>query len=220
MEDINKKKFILNLLVLSFLWILIVGILVRFVLSNNDDLLFIIRFFTMIFTMVMVIISLVFIIVFLVKLILKKKEWFGKATAIICTITILMTISTGILLKEESKYFHTLNSNWNIKLPREYEEIYYKYSGASFLGDGEKYSIFQYNNLDQIKNTMEWENGNNNEVENFSEKILNDLEIPKEYYPELNEDFLYYKKIKDDNSQICIILNEELKRAYILEYIQ
>lgn len=217
MQRINRKSVILNLLVISFLWILIVGILVRFVLSKNEDLLFIVRFLSMILTMLMVIVSLVFIILFLTGLILKKKECFGKVTAIISAITILMTISIGILLKEESKYYHILNSNWDIKLPREYKEIYYKDSGVSFLGDGEKYSIFQYSSLDQIKDTIEWKNSNNDEIEDFAAKILNDLDVPKEYYPEINDNFLYYKIIRDDKSQMCIILNEKLKKAYILE---
>ena len=74
--------------------------------------------------------------------------------SIIAAITFVTISSTAIIVREESRYYHTVNSNWNIHLPREYEEIYYKDSGASFHGDGERYSVFEYETLDEINKNM------------------------------------------------------------------
>lgn len=218
MRKINNKKFALNILIVSFFSILIVDLFVKFKLLENDLALFMVRVNTMLLTALMILTSIIFIIIFLVRLVLKKKNCFGRTLSIISTITIILTLFTAVMLKEESKYYHTININWKINLPREYEEIYYKDSGPSFLGDGERYSVFQYKTLDEISNVIEWKI-KDDDIEHYATKILETLEVPKEYYPDFNDNFKYYYKVEEDKYKIYIILNSNLKKVYILENI-
>lgn len=218
MRKVNNRKFPLNLLIISFFSILIVELFVRFKLSENSLALFIIRVNTMLITALMVLTSIIFIIIFLVRLALKKKNCFGRTLSIIATITIILTLATVIMIKEDNRYYHTINMNWDINLPREYEEVYYKDSGASFLGDGERYSVFQYKSLDEINNVIEWKIKEDN-IEHHVTKILENLGVPTDYYPDYNNNFKYYYKTEEDRSEIYIILNSSLKKVYIVENI-
>lgn len=101
-------------------------------------------------------------------------------------------------------------------MPREYEEIYHTDSGASFHGDGQRYSIFEYKSLDEINSLLEWKHKNDN-IKPFIMSILRKLEVPKEYYPDFNDDFSYYYEVQEDKSEIYIILNSSLKKVYIVE---
>lgn len=219
MRKASNMKFTLILIIITISSIVFVDLFVRFNLSENDMGLFIIRFNSMLIAGIMVLILIIFIIIFFIRLLLKKENCFGRALAIISTITIIITVSTCIMIKEEGKYFHTININWKIDLPSKYDEIYYKDSGSSFLGDGERYAIFQYETLDEVKNVIEWKTKDNS-IEGYITKILENLEVPKENYPNFNNDFIYYHKLKEDNSQMYIILNSELNRIYIVEHIQ
>lgn len=219
MKNINNKKFALLSLIVTFLSILIVDLSIKLILSKNDLALSMIKINTMLLTALMVLVSIIWIIIFVVRLSLKKKNCFGRTLSIISTITIILTLSTALLIKEDNRYYHIINRNWEINLPREYEETYYKNSGESFLGDGERYSVFKYKTLSEINNVLEWKNKDNNTEQHVSE-ILKNLEVSKEYYPDFNDNFKYYHKTKEDNSRIYIILNSSLQKVYIVEHIQ
>lgn len=213
-----SKKATLSILIISFATILIVDLLVGFILSENDLALFIVGVSAMLLTSVIIIILVILMTIFLVRLSLKKKNCYGRLLSIISIIAMVMVLSTGIIIKEEGRYYHTINKNWKIDLPREYKEIYYKDSGPSFLGDGERYSVFQYETLDEINSAIEWENKGDG-IEIHAENILRSLEVPKEYYPNYYYDLKYYNNQEEDSSQIYIILNSHLKRVYIVEDI-
>lgn len=214
----KNRKFILSLSIISFLTILVVKFFVEFILSKNDLVLFKIRFNIMLLAAFMILTSIIFILIFIFKLGLKKKNFFGRSLSVIITITFIVTISTIIMIKEENKYYHIINMNWNINLPREYKEIFYIDSGESFLGDGKRYSIFEYNTLDEINSTIEWKD-KVDYIEDYVVDILEELEVSKEYYPDFNSDFKYYYKMDEDKSKIYIILNSDLKKVYIAENI-
>ena len=214
----KNRKFILSLSIISFLTILVVKFFVEFILSKNDLVLFKIRFNIMLLAAFMILTSIIFILIFIFKLGLKKKNFFGRSLSVIITITFIVTISTIIMIKEENRYYHIINMNWNINLPREYKESFYIDSGESFLGDGQRYSIFQYNTLDEINNVVEWK-AKDNHIKNYVINILEELEVSKEYYPDFNSDFKYYYKMDEDKSKIYIILNSDLKKVYIAENI-
>lgn len=214
----KNRKFILNLLIISFLSILVVKLFVEFILSKNDLVLFMTRFYIMLLTGFMILTCIIFILIFIFRLGLKKKNCFGRVLSVIITITLILTISTIIMIKEENRYYHIINMNWNINLPREYKEIFYIDSGESFLGDGQRYSIFQYNTLDEINSTIEWKD-KDDYIEDYVVDILEELEVSKEYYPDFGSDFKYYYKMNEDKSKIYIILNSNLKKVYIAENI-
>ena len=84
-----------------------------------------------------------------------KKNCYGKVVRIIGVVLVILIISSTMITKERNRYFHIINENCQLSLPRNYKEIYYKESGSSFLGDGERYSIFQYKNLNEINKSIE-----------------------------------------------------------------
>lgn len=218
MKKIDNIKFVLNLLIISFISILLVYLFVTFKLSEDEATLFIIRFSTMILTALMILTFIIFAIIFLIRLIFKKKDCYSRYLIILGVITLILALSTVIMIKEQNRYYHILNINWKLNLPRQYEDIYYKDSGASFHGDGARYSVFQYNTLEEINNTIEL-NSKNDTMEPAITKILENLKVSKDYYPDFNNDFKYYYKVKEDNSQLYILIDSTLKKAYIVENI-
>ena len=99
-------------------------------------------------------------------------------------------------------------------MPRNYEEIYYKDSGPSFNGDGERYSIFRYKNLEEINVAVDWKEKNSS-IETNVVNILRKLKVPEEY----NSNCKYYYYIEEDNSKIYMILDINLNKIYIVEDI-
>ncbi|MDD7793580.1 hypothetical protein [Clostridium sp. 'White wine YQ'] len=123
-------------------------------------------------------------------------------------------------VKERNIYKNIIKANWKIILPKEYDEIYEKDEGPSFLGDGDRYHIFQYNDIKQIDSSLEWKSEKNESIEAGSEEILKNLKVSKEYYPNFESSYKYYWKIKDDNSKIYFIFDRDKKEVYVLEHFQ
>jgi len=105
-------------------------------------------------------------------------------------------------------------------LPLEYEEMYSIDSGPSFLGDGQRYHIFEYANKDEIEEVLNWQSGKNIIMESSIISILKALKVPDEYIPKLERDYKYYFKTKNDSSMLYIIFSEEANRIYIVEDIR
>lgn len=218
MRKVSNKKFTLNILIISIISLVLIGGFVEFELSQNDKALFMVMFNTMLLTSFMILILIIFTVIFLVRLVSKKENCFGRSLSIISAITIVMVLATAIMVKEHNRYYHIINVNWEISLPRNYKEIYHTDSGPSFHGDGERYSVFQYESLDEVDNLLQWKD-KNDYVEPSIKEILDKLEVPKEYYPDFKDQFKYYYTIKEDRSELYIILNRDLREIYIIENI-
>ena len=219
MSRSNNKKLIIYISIISFLSILIVNSAVKFVLFKNEVALFKVRFNVMLITGVCIVALIIFILIFVVRALMKKENNFGRVLITITAITVVMIISTVILLKEDSRYYHTINMNWDVSLPREYTEVYYTDDGPSFNGDGKRYSIFKYKSLDEISTSIDWDTSTTN-IESNVKSILEVLEVPKEYYPEFNSDFKYFEKLQEDESKMYMVFNSNYKKVYILEDIR
>lgn len=217
----GKRKnnlFIINSFIIIFLTTIVVYLFVDFKLAENDLQLSLIWIYTILFTVLLILIFIIFLIIYLVRVFLKKKNCYAKLVSVVAVITIIMIISSIIITKEHNRYYHIINMNWKLDLPRNYEEVYYKDDGPSFNGDGERYSIFKYKNLDEITDAIEWENKNSSmEIDIVS--VLRKLEVPEEYYPNFKNKFKYYYYKSEDNSKIYMILDINLNKLYIIEYI-
>ncbi len=55
--------------------------------------------------------------------------------------------------------------NWHVRLPEGGKEIYYTDSGANFHGDGQRYSVYKYDNEETISNAFEWKNKKDKNIE-------------------------------------------------------
>lgn len=213
-----KSKVYLNIFIIGILSLFVVYLFVEYKLSKDDLQLLSVWISTILFTILITIVFRVFIIISFIRMLLKKKNCYWRVIGIIGIITVIMLISSVIITKEQNLYYHAINMNWNLNLPRNYEEIYYKDSGPSFNGDGEGYSIFKYENLEEVNYLIDWQDKNNS-IEINMISILRKLEVPEEYYPNYNSNFKYYYYMKEDNSKIYMILDINLNKIYIVEDI-
>lgn len=140
----------------------------------------------------------------------------------LCFIIIGLILLSGIILFffGQNDYTEALKNNWGINLLSPKTEIYYKEHNGS-LGDGEYYAIFQYeeSQKDDLLGTVNWISYKNNEFESNVQLILKILEVDEEYFPNFENEYLYYFKEKEDRSKIYIIWNKKEMLVYILEYI-
>ena len=213
-----KSKVYLNIFIIGILSLFVVYLFVEYKLSKDDLQLLSVWISTILFTILITIVFIVFIIISFIRMLLKKKNCYWRVIGIIGIITVIMLISSVIITKEQNLYYHAINMNWNLNLPRNYEEIYYKDSGPSFNGDGERYSIFKYENLEEVNYLIDWQDKNNS-IEINMISILRKLEVPEEYYSNYNSNFKYYYYMKEDNSKIYMILDINLNKIYIVEDI-
>ena len=214
-----KSKVYLNIFIVGILSLFAVYLFVEYKLSKDSLKLFSVWINTILFTAAITFIFIIFIIKSFIRILLKKKNCYLRLiVSIIGIITVIMFITSAIITKEQNRYYHYINVNWNLDLPRNYEEIYYKDSGPSFNGDGERYSIFRYKNLEEINVAVDWKEKNSS-IETNVVNILRKLKVPEEYYPNYNSNCKYYCYIEEDNSKICMILDINLNKIYIVEDI-
>lgn len=214
-----KSKVYLNIFIVGILSLFAVYLFVEYKLSKDYLKLFSAWINTILFTATITFIFIISIIIFFIRILLKKKNcYFKLIVSIIGIITVIMFITSAIITKEQNRYYHCINVNWNLDLPRSYEEIYYKDSGPSFNGDGERYSIFRYENLEEINVAVDWKEKNSS-IETNVINILRKLKVPEEYYPNYNGNCKYYYYIEEDNSKIYMILDINLNKIYIVEDI-
>lgn len=115
--------------------------------------------------------------------------------------------------------------NWHIRLPEGGEEIYYTDSGASFHGDGVRYSVYKYENKETISNAFNWNNKKDKNMEEEVKDVLQSLKednvkIPEKYKIDFNKKYKYIRKIDDyDDSKLYLIYIIDEKRIYVVENI-
>lgn len=147
----------------------------------------------------------------------KKRRWI--------TVLVLILVSIGGILvseaiKEYNGYSNIIQANWKIELPEEYEEVYVCDSGESFLGDGERYHVFQYEENKDIDKALDWKENKNIGIESAVTEILLNLNIDTMYAPNFEEKYKYYfQKDDTDFSKLYIIFSKKENRIYIAETI-
>lgn len=153
----------------------------------------------------------------------------SKKRGLLSGLAVLVLLSAGILYGCRDVIItdpvDIIQSNWDIEMPKGAKEILYESSNASFLGDGERYSVYECEDEDSIRNSFEWKDDKSKLIVEGFEDVINkirgyeDGEIPDEYVPDLTRDFLYYYKKLEDNSKIYIIYIPGDGNIYISEDI-
>lgn len=129
----------------------------------------------------------------------------------------VLVIAVFLYVQINKPYTEIIDINWSIKLPDSYKEIYSIDSGADFHGDGERYHIFEYTEENEINQSLNWENNKDNSIETEIEKVLSQLNVPKENMPNFQSNYKYYTIGKDDNSKIYLIFTTDSKKLYVVE---
>lgn len=153
---------------------------------------------------------------------MNKRKRIIIITLLLIVILILSIGGTFIYryIKEKNIYANIIKSNWNIELPSEYKEVYSCDTGPSFLGDGERYHIFQYEENSNIGSSLDWESDKNIMMESTVFSILSSLNVPREYFPKFEKEYKYYLRNEEDLSELYIVFSKEENRVYIVEDFQ
>lgn len=147
------------------------------------------------------------------------KEYIKKKYLIIVLIIIYFFILGNLETIKSSNYAKGMNENWGLDLPRGYTIIYNKNSTpTSFLGDGERYHILEYDRSKNLSSQLTWIDTTNNYDKSKIFDILKSIKVPKKYYPDLDEPYKLYKLSKS-NSKLYIIWDINHNKLYIIENI-
>lgn len=149
-------------------------------------------------------------------------EYMRKNIKIITLISIIVTTLFFLLgsfnsFKKELGYAAIINSNWDITLPCDYEEIYSYKSKSNFWSYGKKYHIFEYKDVDKLYSILDWKDEKNDELEEEITELLDVLEIPKVYFPNFNSNYKYYIKENMDSSKLYVIFIPYYKILIVIE---
>lgn len=139
----------------------------------------------------------------------------------IITSGVFMGVSCGdsLFLSNEDVIYE----NWQVRLPEGGKEIYYKSSEASFHGDGQRYSVYEYDNKDIISNAFDWQDKKDEnmekEINEIFERLKEDMKTSEEYNIDFNKKYKYIRKIEYDNSHLYLIYIIDENRIYVIEDI-
>ena len=127
-----------------------------------------------------------------------------------CVIILLSACAYSI-----QDYTSAINTNWSIQLPSSYTEVYSTDDGQSFNGDGRRYHVFQYEEINDIENSLDWKTNKNTIVENQVIEIMNNLDIDDMYLINFDQTYKYVEKYGGDGSSLFLILIEDM--LYVVE---
>lgn len=218
MLKLNKKKLLLLLILMIFIFVGLVDLLVMRVLYKHDVMLFNIRSYSTFASVIAISVTALLLIIDVVKSFVKKKNCFSRLLMVMAAVSIVLSGSLYILINEDNKPYHTININWDMHLPNHYKETYYKENTSAVMGNGQRFSIFEYETSDEISKAVKWTKGSNvKEIAVPVITILDRLNVDLDKYPDLNGNYKYYHQNKDGNSDIYLITDEESKKVYIVE---
>ena len=112
-------------------------------------------------------------------------------------------------------YTSAIYTNWSIQLPSSYTEVYSTDDGQSFNGDGRRYHVFQYEEINDIENSLDWKTNKNTIAENQVIEIMNNLDIDEMYLMKFDQTYKYVEKYGGDGSSLFLILIEDM--LYVVE---
>lgn len=145
-----------------------------------------------------------------------------KAVAVIALGFISIAGMTGCVSSEKL----LIQKNWEIKLPIGGRELYHADTGASFHGDGEKYTVFQYGSTEDVSTFLNWEKDEDtatryeNSYAEFAEKCLDTIDIPSEERPDYEECVYWYRERETDFSELLLAYDDGKKQLYVIENVR
>lgn len=148
--------------------------------------------------------------------IITKNKICVKIWKIILIILTILSFTFWFLISND-KYENSIYVNWNIKLPNNYKETYSKIGEANIFGDGVRYHVFKYEDINKIDKFFSWENNAYDYILKIN-NYLDSIDVPGEYRPNYEESIVYYCN-KDAHDELIIIWSKKLKELYIIEFL-
>lgn len=140
-----------------------------------------------------------------------------KLKRVMCLVCLLFILAAGVVTFRIYKgVVRTLQEvyeiNWGIDLPDGMKMSYNFHTPGSFHGDGWRYTIFSLGESDInadgfYKGSMRDE---------FAEEVLQKLEVPSEYWPDLSKQYIW-KKMTKHNNTLFLVYDEEEQLLYVFE---
>ena len=124
---------------------------------------------------------------------------------VVCVVIVLSACAYSI-----QDYTSAIYANWSIQLPSSYTEVYSTNDGQSFNGDGRRYHVFQYEEINDIENSLDWKTNKNTIAENQVIEIMNNLDIDEMYLMKFDQTYKYVEKYGGDGSSLFLILIEDM----------
>lgn len=119
-----------------------------------------------------------------------------------------------------------IQANWKMQLTDGGKELYHADTGASFHGDGEKYTVLQYENTEDISKFLNWraDDGTGtlytNSYSEFAENCLNIIDVPQKERPDYEECVYSYRERETDSSELLLAYDKEKEQLYVLESVR
>jgi hypothetical protein len=143
-----------------------------------------------------------------------------KKGLLITSILIILLVAVLGSYVLNQRYTLAIERNWSIQLPRSYDELYVIDSGQSFLGDGERFHVFEYRDNHDVIAALSWENGPNTDIEDSISKILKSLGASATFTPDFKSEYLYSTHVRSDGySTLYLVFFESTHRLYLIESI-
>ncbi len=116
-------------------------------------------------------------------------------------------------------YCDVIENNWGIVIPtdRAYSEEFSADSGASFHGDGTRYHVMYFDDAERISVLLGWSEDIPEGIIDYSEQLLDELEVNNSYHRPNYEDCVFYTQSKEDGSVIMIFWDASRQEMYVLE---
>lgn len=119
-----------------------------------------------------------------------------------------------------------IQKNWEMKLPDGGTEDYHADTGASFHGDGEKYTVFQYRSTEDVSAFLDWKKDEDTATRyedsyaEFAEKCLDTIDVPSEERPDYKECVYWYRERETDFSELLLAYDDGKEQLYVIESVR
>lgn len=116
---------------------------------------------------------------------------------LIAVFVIIAIVIAGMVIKDVARTSaDIIYSNWSIRLPESSKDIYYKDTGASFQGDGNRWTVVRAGSEADIDELFEWKTDRNPEIERTLLEGMNLIGVDQEHRVDLSGAYRYYVKEK------------------------
>lgn len=131
---------------------------------------------------------------------------------------IAITVPAGLYLLG-NLYFtteRTIEINWDIDLPKGIREEYNVHTPTSFHGDGERYTVFQWDGGDKTFLSHLTEQKSVQAEQDITD-ILSYLEVDEAYLPDYTHAYRWNSRTAEDNSTLYLFYDTDLQRLCVIQ---
>lgn len=125
----------------------------------------------------------------------------------------------GIACSGEKSYAENFQDNWGIDLHTNAVPVYHAQRDVGLQGDGQRYTVYEYESFDVLADTVEWERGPGATAEDTVAAILaaSEFDVPGQFLPDWNAPCHVYQTTREDGATLCMVYGTDANKLYIAE---